>query len=575
MDFKDKLNEYLTLLHCTAKDLALSSGLSAATLSRYRSGERLPDDEQLAALTDGIVRLAIKRGLSDITSEAVTGALLPLCTAAKSFHFEKFQNNLNMLLTVLPISVSALSKEINYDASHISRIRRGQRQPAEPEQFAKDISGFIVRHCCSDNERAIAAELINCPVEALAEKSVYFQKLADWLISGNSVAKDYTFDFLKKLDSFDLDEYIRAIHFDQLKVPSVPFQLPTSKSYYGLKQMMESELDFLKATVLSKSSEPVIMYSDMPMEEMAKDAEFPRKWMFGMAMMLKKGLHLKQIHNLERSYTDMMLGLESWIPMYMTGQISPYYLKGVQNNAFMHLLKVSGSAALIGEAVSGFHTNGKYYLTKQKEEISYYNRLANDLLKKAMPLMNIYREDMQNELNAFILSDTELEGNRRSILCAPPLYTMSGEYLQSFLQEHFVSEGEMSKILEYAAVQRNYLKKILTHSRVEDEISVLTREDFSQFPPNLSLSGLFHKKDFPYTYESYVKHLQQTKAFAESHPNYTVKLSGVNAFRNIQIVMHTGEWVMVSKGKSPAIHFVIRHPKLRGAIENMIIPITD
>lgn len=52
--------------------------------------------------------------------------------------------------------------------------------------------------------------------------------------------------------------------------------------------MMQSELDFLKATVLSKSMEQVIMYSDMPMESMAKDADFPKKWMFGMAMMLKK-----------------------------------------------------------------------------------------------------------------------------------------------------------------------------------------------------------------------------------------------------------------------------------------------
>ena len=88
----------------------------------------------------------------------------------------------------------------------------------------------------------------------------------------------------------------------------MPFQLPTSKTYFGLKEMMESELDFPKATVLSKSMEPVIMYSDMP-------------------MMLKKGLHLNQIHNLDRSFEDMMLGLESWIPMYMTGRLPPIILK--------------------------------------------------------------------------------------------------------------------------------------------------------------------------------------------------------------------------------------------------------
>lgn len=148
-------------------------------------------------------------------------------------------------------------------------------------------------------------------------------------LTENFVRKSFldTEDFLHKLDEFDLNDYIKAIHFDELKVPSVPFQIPTSKTYFGLKEMMESELDFLKATVLSKSMEPVTMYSDMPMEEMAKDPDFPKKWMFGMAMMLKKGLHLNQIHNLDRSFEDMMLGLESWIPIYMTCQISPYYLK--------------------------------------------------------------------------------------------------------------------------------------------------------------------------------------------------------------------------------------------------------
>lgn len=39
---------------------------------------------------------------------------------------------------------------------------------------------------------------------------------------------------------------------------------------------MTAELDYLKATVLSPSMENVIMYSDMPMEEMSKDPDFPK-----------------------------------------------------------------------------------------------------------------------------------------------------------------------------------------------------------------------------------------------------------------------------------------------------------
>ena len=46
-----------------------------------------------------------------------------------------------------------------------------------------------------------------------------------------------------------------------------------------------------------------------------------------------------------------------------------------------------------------------------------------------------------------------------------------------------------------------------------------------------------------------------------------------SAFRNIQIIIHEKKWVIVSKNQAPAIHFLIRHPKMRNAFENMTIPI--
>lgn len=160
-------------------------------------------------------------------------------------------------------------------------------------------------------------------------------------------------------------------------------------------------------------------------------------------------------------------------------------------------------------------------------------------------------------------------GNEQEIaaeLIGCPAKDIAEEYLTSFLQ---------AQILEYASIQSQYLDTILAHSTVEDELPVLTQEEFSQFPPVLSLSGLFYEKDLAYTYEDYIEHLRQTREFAKNHPNYTVKLTNKNAFRNIQIIIHEGEWIMVSKGKSPAIHFVIRHPQLRNAIENMIVPVTE
>lgn len=576
MDFKDKLTEYIELLGCTAKDLCESSGLSAATISRYRSGERIPeaDTENLTNLIEGIVRIAQDKKIADVTVQSVSYTFSPFIKS-NTTDIKKLQINFNTLLTTLSINVSELSRFLNYDSSYISRIRNGLRQPANPEEFAWSIAGFIVRRYQNDSEKEIIADLIGCKPDKLANCDTYQTLLTAWIVNGTGTPKNYLAGFLGKLDEFNLNEYIRAIHFDELKIPSVPFQLPTSKSYLGLTEMMESELSFLKATVLSKSMKPVIMYSDMPMGEMAKDEEFPKKWMFGMAMMLKKGLHLNQIHHIDRSFEDMMLGLESWIPMYMTGQISPYYLKNAQDKVFSHFLKVSGSVALTGEAICGYHSEGRYYLTKNKEEVAYYKKRAERLLSKASPLMEIYRQDRERDYNTFLQTDSKTEGHRHYILSSLSLYTATDDLINHILRCNKISDAEQAEIRHYVAMQRETADEILQHGSITEEFPLLTEAEFKQYPIAMSLSGMFYEKDILYSWNEYSEHLKQMREYAKLHTNYTAIENPSPAFRNIQIHIREGKWVVVSKNKTPAIHFLIRHPKMRNAFENMIVPVIE
>lgn len=189
--------------------------------------------------------------------------------------------------------------------------------------------------------------------------------------------------------------------------------------------------------------------------------------------------------------------------------------------------------------------------------------------------MDIYRAENAEKLNAFLLADSQTEGKRRSILSAPPIYTMQSDFLKSFLQKRKVSQTDAERILSYADAQRRITEDIMKKSAVEDEIPVLSREEFERYPAVLSLSGMFFETDIAYTYEEYAEHLWQTEVYENNHPNYTLKKTSVCAFRNLQIIIHENKWAMVSKGKSPAIHFVIHHPKLRGAIEKFVPPITE
>ena len=577
MNFSEKLKDYMEMLQCTAKDLSDASQLSPATVSRYRSDERVPEPNSDAfdRLCNAIVLLSKKGSAAAPLSREVVVESFLCCSDFIASDQELFRQKLNMLISVLKINLSGLCRCTNYEASALFRIRNGSRKPSEPAKFAADIARYVAETTDKCTEKESLAGLLGCSVNELSDFSARFERVLHWLIDGRSCQSDNMASFLGKLDDFNLDEYIRAIHFDTLKVPSVPFQLPTSKTYRGLDEMMASELDFLKATVLSKSKASVIMYSDMPMEEMAKDPDFPKRWMYGMAMLLKKGLHLHMIHNIDRPLPEMMLGLESWIPMYMTGQVSPYYLKNTQNDVFLHFLKVSGTAALTGEAIAGCHSKGMYYLTKSKEEVAYYRCRAESLLQKAYPLMHIYRESDSEALHAFLRADAEVPGKRRNLRSAPPLYTMQPQALESLLRRHAVSEAELQDILRYAEAQRQMAERILQSEIIEDEIPLISEEEFARHPIMLTLSGIFYEEDIPYTYAEYRAHLCSTEQYAAIHPNYHLRKTAAHAFRNLQISLHEGEWAMVSKSKSPAIHFVIHHPKLREAIECFQPPVVE
>ena len=568
MEFKDILNGFIEELDCSGRELAQASGLSPATVSRYRSGERTPENQtDRDKLICGLAALARERGLAGPTEEDVGAALAPLFPPA-GCDIEQLRVNLNALLSALSLSVSDLARGISYDPSYLSRIRSGQRRPADPDRFVSAVAGFVLRRCDGPADRRVLTELIGAGTEEQEGEALY-SRLIQWLGGRSTTRGDDVSSFLKQLDAFNLNEYIRTIRFDELKVPTAPFQLPLSKTYYGLEEMKNGELDFLKATVLGKSLDPVFMCSDMPMDDMAEDEEFTKRYMLGLAMLLKKGIHMDVVHNLDRPFHELMLGLEGWIPLYMTGQISPYYLKGVQNNIYCHFLNVSGSAALSGECVAGAHRHGRYELVKSGEALRYYRDRAAAIRKKASALMDIYREEQAVALRAFLLADAQTAGARSRLLAAPPLETLPEESLHAMLRSRGLPETVERRIHDHAAAQRGRMETILAHSTVTDRFPELTQEEFDRYPPAIPLSTLFLGQDVRYSYEEYTRHLEQTRTYALTHKGYTVQPCDA-VFRNISISVRAGQWAMVSKSNSPAIHFVIRYSKLRSAIEEFL-----
>ena len=568
MNFKEVLNKYLKELNCSQKMLSESSGLSETVISRYKSGERTPvkNSEQLTKLTTAIFNISKTMSKKQYTLDKIENDFNKVLQN-DNFDYTTLSNNLNILITSLKISINEMSKYIVFDSSHISRIRYGKAKPSNPIEFSNKICTYIFNRYNNPDDINNLMTIIGCKKNDLSNNNFY-NTLFTWLTSESIQVKNQINDFLYNLDSFNLNDYIKAIKFDELKVPSIPFYKAKSRHYYGIEEMKEGELNFFKATVLSKSKEDIFMCSHMPMEDMAEDVSFGKKWMFAIAMCLKKGHHLNIIHNLDRPFNEMMLGLESWIPIYMTGQISPYYLKDSKNSVYNHLDYVSGNVTLTGECIKGYHNKGMYYLTTNKNEIKYYKEKSELILKKAKSLMQIYRENNIKEYELFLKNDEEIPCDRTRYLSSLPLFTISDKLLNKILKRNKFSKTDIDKIIIYKKEELKYMNNILKRNKVNDYIYIIEENEFKNDPPSLSLNNLFIDKKIKYTYNEYIEHLRQTKEWSKQEKNYELNYVNDKTFKNITITFIKNHYVIISKSSNPTIHFVIEHPKLVEAIEN-------
>ena len=615
MDFSVRLGDYLRQAGVSQKELAAQSGLSEATVSRFCSGKKEPsfNGDETELLARGIAELARQKGSQVPPFEEIYASLRGSLSDMLRVDYEVFLGNLNYLLKSLGVKNSELAAGIYSDLSHVSRILSGVSRPGNPNAFIHDTASYLALRFAGSSEMPAIARIIGVSAEDISTS----QALREWLVvflgcSDSADVRGGRDDplprFLASLDDFDLNDYLKAVHFDEIKLPPAMPHLPTRREYTGIKKMMESELDFMRTTVLSKSMDDCILYSDMPLEEMSADPEFPKKYMFGMAMMLKKGLHLNVIHDVNRPFQEMMLGLESWIPLYMTGQISPFYFSAAQNQVFLHFLKVSGAAALEGSAIVGNQGSGKYVLYRSKEDVKHYRARAGQMLKKASSLMDIYQKD-RAELFHMTLKRSFADSDCKMICSNLPVYFLPEELLDEILERAGAAEKPRRLIKDYHKAAREEMLSLLENNRLhliipdagtnikpdnssdnDAKIGRDIRPDTDTVPvpgkdknknkagsvlPRLALADTFLEQEIALTIEEYERCTEAITSLASQYPNLKTEYSRNLTFHNINITIAGEKMVIVSKEKSPAIHFVIHHKKMIRAFKNFIPPIVD
>ena len=182
MEFKDKLNNYIKKLNLTSKELSTKSNISESVISRYRNGERKPktESEQLKKIIKTLEELNKEKNY--LIKENISKELTKTLTETQ-FNHETFSNNLNILLEELNININNMSKYINFDSSHISRIRYNKAKPSDPISFGTKVVNYIIDKKNTKEDKEIIKNIIKCQDKTIEDKEETKKLLLSYLIN--------------------------------------------------------------------------------------------------------------------------------------------------------------------------------------------------------------------------------------------------------------------------------------------------------------------------------------------------------------------------------------------------------
>lgn len=584
MNFDEKLNAIFTLLNCSNSKIAKASGIDSSLVSRFRTGARVPrvNSSQFLKLCDGILSYAMENSLwvklKDACGLAGTGNpkdeiyayLLPPSHKVISNHqvhkpklnaYPFFGEKLNALMNMLDISNIRLARSLNVDSSLISRFRNGLRTPPKNSQLLVNLCTYFYNRVILGGFENELSELLNIskPMVVNGGDSLitYF---IDWISDTTEAQDTGAMDsFLEKLDSFTVDKNLQLPPVNIIATPDILNE--TACEYVGIDGFRHAIIRFLGSVATSNQPRTLKLYSDQNMEWLTTDTGFIQKWAALMYAVLLKKNRIKIIHHIDRGLPEMLVGIEKWLPLYMTGMIEAFYCNKTSDSRFTNTSFVAPQlAAITANFVAGTENTGKYQYSSTLELISYSEAQFDALMEMSKPLLQVFSDQNSSEYHFCIGEMAKQQGQVKKLILSPSIATMPKCLLEKILIRNKTDPTLTEKILILHNTCVKQFKMELQSGGVIEYLALPDDERLFSEKIELNLYNLFLSKPITYTTEEFSEHICAIVSLLNEYDSYHLVPLPDSPFSSIQMIVKSGTGAMILKSEKPAAAFWFGHP---------------
>ena len=394
----ERLRSVQATLHITNTDIARCAGCTPSNISRLRSGSRTPppDSPTIRRLAQGIYACARETGQlvtlsalcalpagEDEACEALAAWLTgPPRKNEPQRSYGSFGSKLGELMRLAGATGSRLSRLTGLDSSLISRYRRGRQVRCSPTVLER-ICGALIGDIRQRKNMPRLAGLLQISEEMLGEEDAV-HIVCDWLCGVSAPVSRIALENL--LDS--ITEYSETI-LEEQDVPEdwCDILRDEQKRYVGYDGLRRAMMRLL-ATALEEAPEEIWLYSDAV--SVWLEGDYLAQWERMMHRIVRRGIRIRILHNIDREMPGMVAGIRRWLPMYMTGYVKPFYSLRYGGERFSHVMfLIPGRAAVTACCVCGMEDACTYHFMTDTADVGRVQEAMEHLFARSRPLIRV------------------------------------------------------------------------------------------------------------------------------------------------------------------------------------------
>jgi len=481
----------------------------------------------------------------------------------------QFAEKLDFLMNMTNTTNSALALNVRLDASHISRLRRGQRRALRNMACIDAMAEYFARHCEEGYRRKALSDTMEADMGAFGTKDLA-ERIARWLSEEKAGEVRTVEHFLTGLTQTP----------PQPREPVPPLCESVSSDpdpaevfvFLGVEGKRRAVIRFLNAVLAQSRPVTLLLFSDEPTDWMTADRRFASVWASLMSQVLERGHRVVVIHTISRDLDEMLHAIGQWMPLYMSGAIEPYFYPKKRDGIFKRTLFIApGIAAVASGSVGDSVEGAANLLFRDRASVEAHEKEFLRYLAMCKPLMRIFT--FRNR-DAYLETLLEFEKEKSDAVIRTEslsLLTMPEEVLSGILARSGMEGTETSGLHR---LRTNLFESLLETNDFWEIVRLPDPDAVAEGKIKAAFSVTLRGDPVCYTAEEFLRHLEHLVFLLGRFEHFHVCLTRSAADERYTVYAKEDLGVIVAKTSDPPIVLAMREGNMNAAfwdfLQNML-----